>query len=42
MPVCRLLVEHGYLRGAGPSWRRDSHMFEVNPDQGSDDDSEEG
>ena len=32
--VCRLLVEHGYLRSAGPSWRRDSQLFEVNPDQG--------
>jgi hypothetical protein len=29
--VCLLLVEHGHLRPAGPSWRRDSQVFEVNP-----------
>jgi hypothetical protein len=30
--VCRLLCDHGYLRIAGPAWRRDSQRFEVNPD----------
>jgi hypothetical protein len=29
--VCRLLCDHGYLRIAGPAWRRDSQRFEVNP-----------
>ena len=29
--ICRLLCEHGYLRNAGPAWRRDIQMFEVNP-----------
>jgi hypothetical protein len=29
--VCRSLVEHGYLRDAGPAWRHDRQVFEVNP-----------
>jgi hypothetical protein len=29
--VCRTLCEHGYVRTVGPTWRRDSHVFEVNP-----------
>jgi hypothetical protein len=34
--VCNLLMEHGYLRPGGPSRRRDSHVFEVNPYLGGD------
>jgi hypothetical protein len=30
--VCRLLCEHGYLRNAGPAWRRDVQVFEVTPE----------
>jgi hypothetical protein len=37
--VCLLLVEHGHLRHAGPSRRRDNQVFEVNPFLG---DTEEG
>jgi hypothetical protein len=29
--TCRLLTEHGYLRSAGPGWRRDSQLYELNP-----------
>lgn len=32
--VCRLLCEHGYLRSVGPSWRKDSHLYAINPDLG--------
>jgi hypothetical protein len=32
--VCRMLMEHGYIRPVGASWRRDSQLFEVNPDMG--------
>jgi replicative DNA helicase len=38
--VCRLLVEHGFLRPAGPARRRDSHLFEINPEQGESDSAE--
>ena len=30
--TCRLLCEHGYLRNAAGPWRRDSQMYELNPD----------
>jgi hypothetical protein len=30
--VCRLLTEHGYIRPAGSSWRRDVQLYELNPD----------
>jgi hypothetical protein len=29
--VCRLLCEHGYIRVAGSSWRRDVQLYELNP-----------
>jgi hypothetical protein len=31
-----LLIEHGYLRNVAGPWRRDSQLFEVNPNQGQD------
>jgi hypothetical protein len=29
--TCRLLCDHGYLRAAGSSWRRDVQAYELNP-----------
>jgi hypothetical protein len=33
--TCQILIDHGYLRDVAGPWRRDSQLFEVNPDQGS-------